>query len=76
MAISIRESFTNAKTKYSSSVEPPDPSVHFYHSQYGPIWYLRIVYKVRDRFTFIKFENLLIQLFLKATLLFCHNIII
>ena len=26
-----RESFTNAKAKYSSSVVPPDPSVHFYH---------------------------------------------
>ena len=26
-----RESCTNAKAKYSSSVEPPDPSVHFYH---------------------------------------------
>jgi len=26
-----RESCTNAKTKYSSSVVPPDPSVHFYH---------------------------------------------
>ena len=25
-----RESCTNAKTKYSSSVVPPDPSVHFY----------------------------------------------
>ena len=31
-AISIRrESCTNAKAKYSSSVVPPDPSVHFYH---------------------------------------------
>jgi len=26
-----RESCTNAKAKYSSSVVPPDPSVHFYH---------------------------------------------
>ena len=26
-----RESRTNAKAKYSSSVVPPDPSVHFYH---------------------------------------------
>jgi len=26
-----RESCTNAKAKYSSSVMPPDPSVHFYH---------------------------------------------
>ena len=26
-----RESCTNAKVKYSSSVVPPDPSVHFYH---------------------------------------------
>ena len=26
-----RESSTNAKAKYSSSVVPPDPSVHFYH---------------------------------------------
>ena len=27
-----RESCTNVKAKYSSSVVPPDPSVHFYHS--------------------------------------------
>ena len=26
-----RESCTNAKAKYSISVVPPDPSVHFYH---------------------------------------------
>jgi len=26
-----RESCTNAKAKYNSSVVPPDPSVHFYH---------------------------------------------
>jgi len=26
-----RESCTNAKAKYSSSVVSPDPSVHFYH---------------------------------------------
>jgi len=26
-----RESCTNAKAKYSSSVVPPEPSVHFYH---------------------------------------------
>jgi len=26
-----RESCTNAKAKYSSSVVPPDSSVHFYH---------------------------------------------
>jgi len=26
-----RESCTNAKAKYSSSVVPPNPSVHFYH---------------------------------------------
>jgi len=26
-----RESYTNAKAKYSSSVVPPDPSVHFCH---------------------------------------------
>jgi len=26
-----RESCTNAKAEYSSSVVPPDPSVHFYH---------------------------------------------
>ena len=26
-----RESCTNAKAKYSSSVVPPGPSVHFYH---------------------------------------------
>ena len=26
-----RESCTNSKAKYSSSVVPPDPSVHFYH---------------------------------------------
>jgi len=26
-----RESCTNAKAKYSSSVVPPDPSVHSYH---------------------------------------------
>ena len=26
-----RESSTNAKAKYSSSVVPLDPSVHFYH---------------------------------------------
>jgi len=25
----LRESYTNAKAKYSSSVVPPDPSVHF-----------------------------------------------
>ena len=25
------ESCTNAKAKYSSSVMPPDPSIHFYH---------------------------------------------
>ena len=25
------ESCTNAKAKYSSSVVPPDPSVHFYY---------------------------------------------
>jgi len=32
LTISIpRESCTNAKAKYSSSVVPPDPSVHFYH---------------------------------------------
>ena len=30
-----RESCTNAKAKYSSSVVPPDPSVHFYHWTYG-----------------------------------------
>ena len=31
-AISIpREWCTNAKAKYSGSVVPPDPSVHFYH---------------------------------------------
>jgi len=29
-----RESCTNAKAKYSSSVVPPDPSVHFYHCSY------------------------------------------
>jgi len=29
-----RESCTNPKAKYSSSVVPPDPSVHFYHCQY------------------------------------------
>ena len=29
-----RESCTNANAKYSSSVVPPDPSVHFYHCQY------------------------------------------
>jgi len=29
-----RESCTNAKAKYSSSVVPPGPSVHFYHSDY------------------------------------------
>ena len=35
-AISIRrESCTNAKAKYSSSVVPPDPSVHFYHCFWG-----------------------------------------
>ena len=28
------ESCTNAKAKYSSSVVPPDPSVHFYHCIY------------------------------------------
>ena len=28
-----RESCTNAKAKYSSSVVPPDPSVHFYHCE-------------------------------------------
>ena len=26
-----RESCISAKAKYSSSVVPPDPSVHFYH---------------------------------------------
>ena len=30
-----RESCTNAKAKYSSSVVPADPSVHFYHCEYG-----------------------------------------
>ena len=30
-----RESCTNAKAKYSSSVVPPDPSVHFYHWLYS-----------------------------------------
>jgi len=30
-----RESSTNAKAKYSSSVVPPDPSVHFYHYDIG-----------------------------------------
>ena len=29
-----RELCTNAKAKYSSSVVPPDPSVHFYHWKY------------------------------------------
>jgi len=29
-----RESCTNAKAKYSSSVVPPDPSVHFYQWAY------------------------------------------
>jgi len=29
-----RESCSNAKAKYSSSVVPPDPSVHFYHWLY------------------------------------------
>jgi len=34
-AISIpRETCTNAKAKYSSSVVPPDPSVHFYHCRH------------------------------------------
>jgi len=34
-AISIpRESCTNGKAKYSNSVMPPDPSVHFYHCLY------------------------------------------
>jgi len=28
------ESCTNAKAKYCSSIEPPDPSVHFYHWKY------------------------------------------
>ena len=32
-----RESCTNAKAKFSSSVVPPDPSVHFYH-WYGMVW--------------------------------------
>jgi len=32
LTISIpRESCTSAKAKYSSSVVPPDPSVHFYY---------------------------------------------
>ena len=31
MEVSRGESCTNAKAKYSSSVVPPDPSVHFYH---------------------------------------------
>ena len=30
-----RESCTNVKAKYSSSVVPPDPSVHFYHRRRG-----------------------------------------
>ena len=30
-----RDSCTNAKAKYSSSVVPPDPSVHFYHWEKG-----------------------------------------
>ena len=31
----LGESCTNAKAKYSSSVVPPDPSVHFYHWWWG-----------------------------------------
>ena len=31
-----RVSCTNAKAKYSSSVVPPDPSVHFYHCMKVP----------------------------------------
>jgi len=31
-----REWCTNAKAKYSSSVVPPDSSVHFYHCMYLP----------------------------------------
>jgi len=34
-----RESCTNAKAKYSSSVVPPDPSVHFYHCSRVSILY-------------------------------------
>jgi len=33
-----RESCTNAKAKYSSSVVPPDPSVHFYHWVCGRVY--------------------------------------
>ena len=36
-----RESCTNAKAKYSSSVVPPDPSVHFDH---WPYLYMYTVY--------------------------------
>jgi len=33
-----RESCTNAKAKYSSSVVPPDPLVHFYHWSNAFAW--------------------------------------
>ena len=43
-----RESCTNAKAKYSSSVVPPDPSVHFYH-------WLREALCVRDESDFVSY---------------------
>ena len=43
-----RESCTNAKSKYSSSVVPPDPSVHFYH-------WLREALCIRDESDFVSY---------------------
>jgi len=46
-----RKSFTNAKTKYSSGVVPPDPSVHFYHcgTRLGRPMEPSVHYKQKDR---------------------------
>ena len=50
-----RESCTNAKAKYrgpSSSVVPPDPSVHFYH------WYHLVHETLLDSFLFPQRDKL------------------
>jgi len=55
-----RESCTNAKAKYSSSVVPPDPSVHFYHWSPGKKVCrrrVRIISPVPSR-KYIPFRNL------------------
>jgi len=41
------ESCTNAKAKYSSSVVPPDPSVHFYH--YSVVCFFSVLFFSRSR---------------------------